>query len=66
MTKQQFDQLYHLAELAMQDISPKYVCKECGVEALVDSSGASKTCSCEAPIVVSMQSNLSIKASLNG
>ncbi len=66
MTKEQFEQLYNLMEKATKEISQvKYVCKNCFISAIVDENGATKQCSCDAPIVVSMESSMVVKASLS-
>lgn len=64
MTKEQFDQLYTLAEQAMQEIRPTYVCGSCNAPALVGSSGVNKSCECEAAIIANMGAVIEGKASL--
>lgn len=64
MTKEQFDQLYTLAEQAMQEIQPTYFCGACNAPAVVGSSGVTKSCECESAVVANMGAAMDAKASL--
>ena len=66
MTKEQFEQLYKLMEQAVAEMNTtQYSCKNCNTVASVVETGVVKNCSCEAPVVVNIASNMHIKANLS-
>lgn len=64
MNKEQFEELYKLAQKAMSEISTTYKCSTCGMKASLTSNGVEKQCACDGSVIAEMQANMEISADL--